>query len=790
MFFTLFANAGEAFAEQLDAAHQDDCPWRGNSCAASLVQFHLTPSALVGGFKDRCDGLLQFISLPVIASYAIESMKLTRSVEIDRILSQSVTILSGELGYKTDSTTGIDINHQDETCGYSQAQKLISLCGWEPRWLPNVQDWEENSTRSARNACSAEPNDQFHSQFSEHHQNSCSASVKKEKGKGKMRVKDTGCSMRSPLLDCSLCGATARIWDFRSVPRPSHFSLNNIDVPDTGRNPVLTRGISATSGIIGGLAEGVERDSVEGRDEAGTDEEKSLSNAQVDLSLTMAGGLPSKHSAMPPMPEHLKYGGMGRDLMIGQPTGIEHGGHAASFESRGPSSTKRNLEEGGSTTDKAVNILQPADSIEGTVIDRDGDEVDAVAQDSGTRNKRHRGFNLFDVNRPSSSGAGPGRNLSFDLDIDVNRFDTSKAEGPSALQNPSVRDSMRASSVIAMDTVHSVEENSMESVEYHPCDGDDVNKPSSALGSGGMNDTLDLNYSNQALQSSFVQPAAESNAIEIGGSSLNGGEEVLNAETIPAFARDQLSLGVSGGSVGMGASHEAEIHGIDVSEHKTSSVVGDADPIPELIETMGHTDESAPGPGSMDEFAPEEVGREDPNGDSQDMASRLAVRADSGSTRADSVKSGEKMSHALGQENSAHPSLSCNARVYSGIDASKEEVTGIMLTDDDYDPGNGLGATNRENDYETDLPEFDPIKHHNDYCPWVNGNVAAACCINTSSSTSSTAFSGWQLTVDAIETLQSLGQAQNQTMQSDSAASLYKDDHVGKLLKRANHSKC
>lgn len=84
------------------------------------------------------------------------------------------------------------------------------------------------------------------------------------------------------------------------------------------------------------------------------------------------------------------------------------------------------------------------------------------------------------------------------------------------------------------------------------------------------------------------------------------------------------------------------------------------------------------------------------------------------------------------------------------------------------------GASNRENDYETDLPEFDPIKHHNNYCPWVNGNVAAACCINTSSSTSSTAFSGWQLTVDAIETLQSLGQAQNQTMQSDSAASLYK----------------
>ena len=47
----------------------------------------------------------------------------------------------------------------------------------------------------------------------------------------------------------------------------------------------------------------------------------------------------------------------------------------------------------------------------------------------------------------------------------------------------------------------------------------------------------------------------------------------------------------------------------------------------------------------------------------------------------------------MSRENSAHPSLSCNARVYSGIDASKEEVTGIMLTNDDYDPGNGLGTS-------------------------------------------------------------------------------------------------
>ena len=80
------------------------------------------------------------------------------------------------------------------------------------------------------------------------------------------------------------------------------------------------------------------------------------------------------------------------------------------------------------------------------------------------------------------------------------------------------------------------------------------------------------------------------------------------------------------------------------------------------------------------------------------------------------------------------------------------------------------GATNGENDYEPGLPDFDPIKHHNSYCPWVNGTVAAACCYDTSSGSSE--LSGWQLTVDALDTFQSLGQSQIQTMQSESAASL------------------
>ncbi|CAL4919420.1 unnamed protein product [Urochloa decumbens] len=784
------ANAGEAFAEQLDVAHQNSCPWRGNSCADSLVQLPLTQSALIGGFKDRCDGLLQFTSLPVIAPYAIENMRMTRSAQIDHLLSQSITFLSGVLGCKAESTAGVDIR-QDSSCSYSQAQKLIGLCGWEPRWLPNVQDCEENSTRSAKNAPSVGPDEPFYPHFLEHNKNSFAASAKKDKGKGKLPLGDSGCSMRSPLLDCILCGATVKMWDFRAVLRPSRFSPNNIDVPETGRRLALTRGISAASGINEWVTDGVERDQDEGRDEAATNEGKSLSIVGVDLNLTMAGGLPSPRSATPAASERFNNGGMGRDLMIGQPTGSEVGDCETSHESRGPSSRKRNLEEGGSTADNPQDRLHPADSIEGNFIDRDGEEVDDAAQDSDVPNKKSRGFDLFDAYRPSS-GAGPSRNLSFDPDVGAGTFSHSRAVDLAVVERPTARDSMRASSVIAMDIIRTSEEDSMESVEYYPGDGNDIDMPSSSAHRNiEMNDALDLNYSNQAQQSANAHAAAGSDTREIGGSSTNEGEEVINAETVPAFGRDQLSLGISGGSVGMGASHEAEIHGNTASLHRAESGVGDAEPIAELTETMGQTGESAPGPGLMDESVPE-VNRQEPHGDSQDMVSRSVGQADSGSkiygcTKADSIESGEKIGHATGIESSMRPSLSCNAGTCAGFDPSKDDVTQagkIVTTDDalmglDYDPGNGLGATNGENDYESGLLEFDPVKHHNSYCPWVNGVVAAACCNNNiGSSSSSSALSGWQLTIDALDTLHSLGQAQNQIMQSDSAASLYMDDQI------------
>lgn len=82
-----------------------------------------------------------------------------------------------------------------------------------------------------------------------------------------------------------------------------------------------------------------------------------------------------------------------------------------------------------------------------------------------------------------------------------------------------------------------------------------------------------------------------------------------------------------------------------------------------------------------------------------------------------------------------------------------------------------LGPPKGDNNYE-EAVEFDPIVYHNQYCPWVNGNVAAAGCPSSFPGTGSDAIAlcGWQLTLDA---LQSLGNA-IPTVQSESAASLYK----------------
>ncbi|WRX27761.1 Protein kinase domain - like 10 [Theobroma cacao] len=792
-------DAGVAFSKQLDVGHKVACPWRGNSCQESLVQFPPAPqSALIAGYKDRCDGLLQFQSLPVIAASAVEHMRVSWGPQVDRLLSQLQNFMT-ELESRSESIQELDNSRDAAFCLYYRSQKLISLCGWEPRWLLNVQDCEEHSAQSARNGCSFGPSAaQVHLSHDPGPSKHASA---KDSGKNKLLVMESRSEFRSPLLDCSLCGAAVRILDFLTVPRPARVAPNNIDIPDTSKKMGLTRGVSAASGIGGWLAaDDPEKEQTEDRDEVGTtDERKLMQKTDVDLNLTMAGGLSFNQLGKTMTSRNMNDADMGRDLMIGQPSGSEVGDRAASYESRGPSSRKRSLEIGASSDDRPQLRVQQADSVEGTVIDRDGDEVTDGRQYSAGPSKRARDSDIFDTYCSpyprDSSDAGPSHSIGFETYADGSRVALFRQGSDHVIGIPSTRDSTRASSVIAMDTVcHSADDDSMESVENYRGDVDDIHFPSSSTyGHLDMNDTSELNYSNQAQQSICFQPAAEAVPGEMGISSTNDGEEIFNAETVTAQARDGLSFGISGGSVGMCASHEAEIHGADVSVHRTASVVGDVEPRIEDAENQGQTGESAPDPGLMDEVVPDEINREDPHGDSQEMLSRSLGRADSGSkvdgsAKAESVESGEKISQSckLVLDNSAHPSLSCNANLYSGNETPKKEVTNAGKSssinncpypdpESDYAVAHGIGPPKGESNYEEAI-EFDPIIHHNQFCPWVNGNVAAAGCSNSGSSTSAdvVALCGWQLTLDALDALRSLGHIPVQTVQSESAASLHK----------------
>ncbi|KAI3769430.1 hypothetical protein L6452_00532 [Arctium lappa] len=701
-------NGGEEFGNQLDEGHNVTCPWRGNSCAESLVQFPPTPpSALVGGYKDRCDGLLQFPYLPVVVASALEQMRVSRGPEIDRFLVQSSAFSVGESGFKAEIASDI--------CIYSRAQKLISLCGWEPRWLSNVQDCEEHSAQSARNGCSFSPiKDCDPLQDRGPNKKMLSASTKKGPLKSEPSSKFES---RSPLLDCSLCGATVRILDFLTVARPACFAPNNIDVPETSKKMALTRGVSAASGISGWVAaDGMEKEQTEDIDEAATTGEgKSTSNIGVDLNLTMGSGFSTGHGHKRGISELYQDANIGRDLAIGQPAGSEVGDRAASYESRGPSTSKRNLDEGGSTVDRPHGMIRQADSVEGVVIDRDGDEVNDSKLSPGP-SKRARESHASESYQPSyrrdASGAGPSQTLYFDI---------GKVGPPSqghepAAGYPSTKDSARASSVIAMNTIcHSADDDSMESVENHPGYVDEANYPSfSAPKSPDINETSDMNLSIQAQQSAC--PPAVRVAGEIGVSSTND-EEVLNTETATVHGRDGPSFAISGGSVGMGASHEAEIHGSDALIHRTESVVGDMEPVTGVTENQGQTGEFAADPGPMGDFVPVELQQEYPRGESQELMSRSGGRADSGSkivgsAKAESVESGEKTSdlNLLPNEQSSHPSLSCNAVVCSGLEASKDEVMQVgksSPTDEcgypSYPAANGIGPPNGESNFEEPL---------------------------------------------------------------------------------------
>ncbi|KAL6177917.1 hypothetical protein ACLB2K_049438 [Fragaria x ananassa] len=229
--------AALVFSLKLDNGHKMLCPWIDNACDEKLAEFPPTPPAvLVDKFKERCSVILQLPVLPVISSSAIQFMKCP---QLDQLLGHT------SIFFGNGSAEISRIEHSDDEGSaesaklYYQAQKIISLCGWEPRSLPYIVDSGKrlNQSTAKANVLSSShlaANSQYpiisvqsasnHDLTEENETFSSSSALQSESN--------------SVVLDCKLCGASVGLWAFTTVPRPVElFHLVGYAEENSGTHP-------------------------------------------------------------------------------------------------------------------------------------------------------------------------------------------------------------------------------------------------------------------------------------------------------------------------------------------------------------------------------------------------------------------------------------------------------------------------------------------------------------------------------------------------------------------------
>ncbi|KAH6558357.1 hypothetical protein KP509_1Z068100 [Ceratopteris richardii] len=799
----------EVYNQHLDVGHKPFCPWRGNPCTDSLAQF--LPSvipALIGGFNDRCDSLLQFSSLPVICCSAIDEMKSIRGSEIDRLLAKPVR--ENIRGLDDEDVRNCSLSAADNL--YLQAQRLISLCGWEPRILPHLIDCEEHSAYSKRKDKSVDPNEgpsdglllSSHSTRLDKHGVSQNMMIPSEFNH----------NPASAVLDCSLCGATVGLKLFATAARPRTLItsglLNNPEPIQKYMGP-LKRNASVTSGVHGLCPVELSHKERECRDEAleaeGTFEGKMFphdgpgSLTQTAAAVANVPALPGSSAADPRLAEAVT----GSQQFFGQPEGSEMGGPAASYESFGPGFPGCRMDEGGSTVDRPQSRMHRTDSIEGTVLDFEGDEAD-----NGEVGKK-RYFVGESSKRKFGETSGSEQlayvaGCDYESD-DLERLKRTRREAilqelnkPRTLVGQPTVNSLHASSVIAMDTSQAKPENSMESVENYPRD-EDFQGTAFSWEKNERVGTEDLNYIEQAQQSTCDQGNMGDRLAgpsDLGVTTSDEGDIdiAVDCEAAcgdPAIGMTQgLSVGVSGGSVQMGASHEAEIHGADLCADKMGSVMNEEEIMTEVTDPQRQTSESVPGHAQTVQSLPDDA--KQPNlfnhqVDSAEVVPSLSVaKVSSGVKCEDSGLEESWDSKQKGSQGSL-----CDKSVDLGnpnntltlqANTTSRLTSPVLKADAPVAHHEGRRKGHRRSRGYGE--EFDPIHRHHFYCPWINGFVAAAA-INAESNMK-VALCGWQLTLDALDAYQGSNSLFTSPMESESAASMHKDNGFAVTDYKGKHS--
>ncbi|KAJ4830394.1 hypothetical protein Tsubulata_033983 [Turnera subulata] len=272
--YFLIEKAALVFSLQLDKGHKLLCPWIDNACEERLAEFPPTPlEVLVETFRERYVALSQLLALPVISSSAIERM---RSPQLEEFLRQPLVLEYGSgLADDAQIASPEDRDQAGSANLYYQAQKLLSLCGWEPRALPYVVD-RKDITKDADGCSSSSMVTSGHNRSIDVRSGAMGGSLVSKEDTGSRG--ESYADPNSIVLDCRLCGASVGLWTFSMVPQPIEFfrvvGSTEVSERNSGQD---SSGVDQV-GIRGGF--GV------------SSSHGTLSHRPSDSTLTIAGGPP------------------------------------------------------------------------------------------------------------------------------------------------------------------------------------------------------------------------------------------------------------------------------------------------------------------------------------------------------------------------------------------------------------------------------------------------------------------------------------------------------------------
>uniref|UniRef100_A0A7N0RBT2 C3HC-type domain-containing protein n=1 Tax=Kalanchoe fedtschenkoi TaxID=63787 RepID=A0A7N0RBT2_KALFE len=274
--------AALVFSLKLDSGHKSSCPWVDNACDEKLAKFPPTADQnLVNDYKQRKLALSELLALPLISKSAISHLE---SPQFEHFIQNEPVSECDDRFVDELKTSYLGNDYTESAKKYYEAQKIISLFGWEPRSLPYVVDCENQSAPL--------PNTATHlnfRQFSGGHKISVDSNPQDTTETENDFDVCSGVRLdpNSVVLECKVCGASVGLWAFSKIPRPMEFHRlvgysevngqreSEVTTPSNDKSGNKIHNTASWSGAIGS-----------------PDHVKVPKDHPTNLNLTIAGGPP------------------------------------------------------------------------------------------------------------------------------------------------------------------------------------------------------------------------------------------------------------------------------------------------------------------------------------------------------------------------------------------------------------------------------------------------------------------------------------------------------------------